>query len=45
MSGKTEHSVKVEARGPTLDAVQQRMLWIYHQIQEWRGDYALGSLK
>ena len=45
MSRQTQHSVKREARGPTLDAAQQHVLWIYHQIQEWRGDCPLDSLK
>ena len=39
-----QHSVKVEARGPTSDVSQQHVLWIYHQIQEWRGDYPLDPL-
>ena len=26
-------------------AAQQQVLWIYHQIQEWRGDYELNPLK
>ena len=37
--------MKVEAHGPNSDAVQQHVLWIYHQIQEWREDYALDPLK
>ena len=45
MSGQTQHSVKVEARGPISGAVQQHVFWIYHQIQEWRGDYVLDPLK
>ena len=45
MSGQTQYSVKVEARGPTSDAAHQHEHWIYHQIQEWRGDYALDPLK
>ena len=44
MSGQTQHSVKVDALGPTSDAAQQHVLWIFHQIQEWRGDYALDPL-
>ena len=45
MSRQIQHSVKVEAHGPTSDPAQQHVLWIYHQIQEWRGDYALDPLK
>ena len=45
MSRQTQHSVKVQARGPTSDAAQQHVLWIHHQIQEWRSDYALDPLK
>ena len=37
MSRQTQHFVKTEACGPTLGAAQQYVLWIYHQIQEWRG--------
>ena len=42
---KTQHSIKVEAPGPTSDAAHQHVLWIYHQIQEWRWDYAPDPLK
>ena len=45
ISGQTQYSVKVEVRGPTSDAAHQHVHWIYHQIQEWRGDYALDPLK
>ena len=45
MSRQIQYFVKVEARGPTSDATQQHVLWIYRQIQEWRGDYALDPLK
>ena len=45
MSGQTRHSVKVEALGPTLDAAQQYVCQIYHQIQEWIGDNGLDPLK
>ena len=37
--------MKVEAHGSNSYAVQQHVLWIYHQIQEWREDYALDPLK
>ena len=45
MSRQIQHSVKVEAHGPTSDPAQQHVLWTYHQIQEWRRDYALDPLK
>ena len=39
------HSVKVEACGPTSDAAHQHVLRIYHQTQEWRGEYGMDPLK
>ena len=45
MSRQTQHSVKVKVCGPTSDAAQQHVFWIYHQIQEWRGDYVLDPIK
>ena len=45
MSRQTQHSIKLEALGPTLDAARQHVLRIYHQIQEWRGDNVLDLLK
>ena len=45
ISRRTQHPVKVEARGPTTVVAQQRVLWINRQMQDWRGDYALDSFK
>ena len=44
MSGQI-HSVKVQAFGTTSEAAQHYVLWIYHQIQERRGDNALDLIK
>ena len=45
ISGQARHFATVEVVGPTSDAAQHYVFWIYDQIQEWRGDNALDPLK